>query len=122
MVDPSRSSGVYSIVNHRIGRVYLGAAVHTFTRRWSGHRYELNLGKHNNRDLQQDWYECGVASFDFVIACPFTPVLPAWLFSSLEALERQMIFVSENWLYNVRVTRPYSVDKERISWLDPYRL
>lgn len=57
-------SGIYCIVNIRIGKIYLGSAVN-IRKRWSEHRRTLRLGKHHSRLLQRAWDKYGEEAFKF---------------------------------------------------------
>ncbi len=60
------SIGVFQIRNTVNGKIYLDSSPNLDTI-WNRHLFELNLGSHRNKALQQDWKEHGAANFVFEI-------------------------------------------------------
>ena len=52
--DVKKMSGIYLIFDHRTQRGYVGQAV-DIGRRWVFHLWELNAGRHSNKELQEAW-------------------------------------------------------------------
>lgn len=59
-------SGIYTITCIVTGKVYVGQSINC-TRRWAGHRRDLDSGKHRNYPLRRAWKAYGAASFEFEI-------------------------------------------------------
>lgn len=121
MIDPSSASGVYAITNHLNGRVYIGQTLVTFEKRWGEHRSKLSLGRHNNVDLQWDWFSIGSSAFDFSIVQAFQPRLGRKLRMPLIELERSIVQSTSFNLYNAPRVR-YRIAQWVIDELEPYRL
>lgn len=67
--------GLYRIVHHRSGRTLIGYSTHligTLNR----HRFQLDLGNHPNRALQQDWKADGPGGFTCEVLDELTPLRP----------------------------------------------
>lgn len=54
--------GIYIITNSVSGRRYVGSGVN-LRKRWNGHRWSLNRGKHHNPRLQSAWTKHGESAF-----------------------------------------------------------
>ncbi len=50
-IPKKKESGIYGLQNLENNKVYIGSAV-SFQRRWLGHTFDLNRGKHRNAYLQ----------------------------------------------------------------------
>ena len=61
---PERVGGIYVIRNNVNGKVYVGSAV-DFAKRWGGHRWRLENGRHHSRHLQAAWKIYGSEAFTF---------------------------------------------------------
>lgn len=60
-------AGVYLIIHSDGDKVYVGRSIH-IQKRWTRHRWELNLGTHRNAPLQRAWAKHGESAFEFRIA------------------------------------------------------
>lgn len=60
------ASGIYQITNSSNGRFYIGVSVN-FHIRWNKHSSDLDLGRHPNQFLQNDYGICGSDVFEFSI-------------------------------------------------------
>lgn len=60
-------TGVYSILNIKNGKEYIGGAYRSFSKRWRDHKNQLRRGTHHNRHLQAAWNKYGEAWFVFDI-------------------------------------------------------
>ncbi len=58
--------GIYKLVCHTSGRVYVGSTKNLRSR-WGGHRKELRGGRHHSLLLQRAWNKYGEAAFSFEI-------------------------------------------------------
>lgn len=61
-----KKCGVYKITNIKINKIYIGSSKNIL-QRWKSHIKELNLNKHKNFYLQQDWNIYGKNSFVFEV-------------------------------------------------------
>lgn len=61
------STGVYCILNKVNGKLYIGSAAKSITKRLWTHRRLLALGQHLNSHLQSAWRKYGEKSFEFRI-------------------------------------------------------
>lgn len=86
--------GVYKITNKINGRVYIGQSK-SIGVRWSNHINRLECGKHDNKDLQNDFNYFGYSAFTFEIQeeCNETALLE---------LEKQYIDKYNENCYNVK--------------------
>ncbi len=64
--DVSRT-GSYKIENLVNGKIYVGGAYKSFTKRWNAHKQALRRNAHPNRHLQRAWNKYGESSFKFSI-------------------------------------------------------
>lgn len=62
-----RRRGIYLIVNHANGKVYVGSTHVNFYDRWKHHTENLRNQKHNNVYLQHAWNKYGEAMFEFMV-------------------------------------------------------
>jgi len=62
-----KQRGVYLIVNHANGKVYVGSTHVTFKDRWKSHVDNLRNQKHGNPYLQAAWNKYGEPMFEFMI-------------------------------------------------------
>ncbi|TMU85035.1 DUF2087 domain-containing protein [Bacillus sp. BHET2] len=58
-------SGVFQLVNKENGKVFVGSSPNL--KSLNGLKFELNLGSHQNKGLQQDWKQYGEEAFTFEI-------------------------------------------------------
>lgn len=58
--------GIYIIKNTENNRVYVGETL-DIVRRWAEHLQNLHDGKHNNKELQQDFNIYGKGAFEFYV-------------------------------------------------------
>lgn len=59
-------SGIYVILNHQSGKIYVGSAVHLFHRK-NEHLSRLKKGIHHNKHLQNSWNKYGESVFSFYV-------------------------------------------------------
>lgn len=81
---PSRTPGIYAIVNTETGRAYVGSST-SMRRRWYIHRRSLNKGNHHCRWLQRSWNKYGSESFTFMVISRGVPL------DDLHFIETEMI-------------------------------
>jgi len=62
----SNTPGVYKLVNLVNGKVYIGSTTKLRQRRFS-HLSKLRNGKHENRNIQNDWNEYGENNFNWEV-------------------------------------------------------
>lgn len=69
-------SGIYQITCSKNLVVYIGSAVN-LVNRWANHRYDLRLGKHASRRMQNAWnkYGEGAFVFDVLLECPVSELI-----------------------------------------------
>lgn len=60
-------SGVYQIKNINSGKIYIGSAAISITKRWHRHKSLLRGNKHYNKHLQNAWNKDGENSFEWSI-------------------------------------------------------
>lgn len=60
-------SGIYQIKNIITGKIYIGSAVVSITKRWHRHKSLLRSNKHYNKHLQNAWNKDGESSFEWYI-------------------------------------------------------
>jgi hypothetical protein len=67
----AKPSGIYSILNKKNNRVYIGQAV-ALGRRKADHFRALRKGKHKNKPLQKDYDKYGLDAFEYRVVeeCP----------------------------------------------------
>ena len=58
-----RTSGIYQIICHVTGKVYVGSAVNIYRRWLAYHLPDLRGGRHANKHLQRAWNKYGEAAF-----------------------------------------------------------
>ena len=63
----TKQTGVYAIKHKVSGKVYVGSAAVSITRRWDVHRRGLRSDKHPNKHLQAAWNKDGEQSFEFFV-------------------------------------------------------
>lgn len=61
-----KPAGVFQIKNLANGKVLLGSSLNLDSP-LNGHRFMLQIGKHRNEDLQNDWNQYGAENFVFEI-------------------------------------------------------
>ena len=64
--ETPRQSGVFQIKNNQTGKVLLGSSTNLHGP-LNKHRFLLSIGKHDNKELQQDWNLLGPGAFTFEI-------------------------------------------------------
>jgi group I intron endonuclease len=62
-----KQAGVYAIVNHTTGKVYVGSAAYGTYNRKCEHLAELRAGVHCNKYLQRSFTKHGEAAFEFTV-------------------------------------------------------
>lgn len=60
-------TGVYQIRNLVNGKVYVGSAAKSLSKRMLSHRYYLRKGMHPNKHLQASWKKYGESVFEFEV-------------------------------------------------------
>jgi group I intron endonuclease len=70
--ENKRPMGVYQIRNTVTGKLLVGTSV-DLPSILNRHRAELRMGRHKNRELQNDWAEFGPEAFEFEILDTLTP-------------------------------------------------
>lgn len=63
--ERERQGGVYQIRNTRNGRVFVNSSLNLQT--MNGQRFQLKMGSHMNKALQEEWNRYGEESFAFEI-------------------------------------------------------
>jgi hypothetical protein len=58
--------GVFQIKNNRNGKIFIGSSL-DLTAIWHAQKLQLDMGMHQNRDLQKDWTEYGQENFNYEI-------------------------------------------------------
>lgn len=61
------ATGVYAILCSASGKLYVGSASVSISKRWADHRSALRFGKHHNRYLRAAWNLHGEGSFLFFV-------------------------------------------------------
>jgi group I intron endonuclease len=64
--DKANKSGIYKIINIQNGRIYIGSTSR-FKDRARSHKNDLEMNRHSNDFLQNDFNKCGTNSFIFEI-------------------------------------------------------
>lgn len=100
-------AGVLRIVNTRTGRVLLGSS-RNVAGRLNRHRFDLQRGKHPDRELQADWNELGEGAFEFALLDALEPsdepgYDPGKDLAALEALWREKLAESGTRFYGPAV-------------------
>jgi len=70
--ETPRAMGVFLIRNNRNDRIFLAAGV-DLNGLINRHRFQLQNGTHNNKQLQADWHELGSNNFAFEIVDELSP-------------------------------------------------
>lgn len=81
----SSGVGIYRIRNIVNDKVYIGQTVERFVERFWLHRWQLRMGCHVNRHLQNAWNKYGEDAFVFEVVCEVTDT------STIDDLERRYI-------------------------------
>ena len=95
--ETPRPMGVFQIRNLSNEKVFVGASMNLdgiFNR----HRFQLNAGSHQSKDLQKDWNESGAENFAFEVLEELTPR------ENLD-LPKELEFLEDLWLEQLQ---PYS--------------
>lgn len=66
-------AGIFRITNRTNGRIFIGKAMNVHGK-INGQRFELQLGSHKSRTLQNDWNEFGEQNFEFDVVDYLDPV------------------------------------------------
>lgn len=86
-------TGIYAIINCVNGKLYVGSARGSLSRRWSVHRCLLRMGKHDNHYLQAAWNKYGENAFEWRVLwnCLPTECLDwkQWWIDRLQAADRK---------------------------------
>lgn len=101
--------GVYQVKNLKNGRIFIGSHTNV-PGKINSHRFQLTVGSHRNKELQEDWNACGADAFSFEVLELINPdKVPKdnWL-NAVAALE-------EKWLDQLRPydENGYNVYKEK---------
>ncbi|HEX3580928.1 MAG TPA: GIY-YIG nuclease family protein [Thermoanaerobaculia bacterium] len=67
-----RTMGVLAIRNKTTGKSFIGSSTDV-PARLNRHRASLQFGKHENRELQQDWNTLGADAFEFAVLDTLKP-------------------------------------------------
>lgn len=67
-------TGVYQIKNTKSGKVYVGSAAVSLSKRWNVHKCRLRKKTHHSKKLQNAWEKHGEEAFEFSVLehCPPT--------------------------------------------------
>lgn len=92
--ETPRPMGVFQIRNLKNDKVFVGSSLNLdgiFNR----HRFALNAGSHQSKELQKDWNELGAENFAFEILEELEP---------REHLDdkKELTFLEDLWLENLR--------------------
>ena len=82
-----KPAGVFQIKNTKTGKILLGSTLN-LDGRLNRHRFQLNAGVHDNRELQRDWQTHGADAFVFETLAVVEPRDDVDTSEALEALER----------------------------------
>lgn len=97
----SLCGGIYKLTNRQNGRIYIGSAKR-FKERWKSHERSLNLGKHANCFLQNDFNKCGTGVFVFEILAIVDGDKLARTAKEKEFLDEQINAGNWNNCYNIQ--------------------
>lgn len=89
--------GIYGIINHLSGDVYVGQTSQPFQKRFWHHQWKLRNGTHDNQHLQNAWNLYGEEYFSFI---PIQVVDDSSLLDDLE-VKYINIFKEMNRCYNI---------------------
>ncbi|MFD0589873.1 DUF2087 domain-containing protein [Paenibacillus sp. GCM10027627] len=64
--EKERTMGVYEIRNKTNGRIFIGGSTH-LEGLWNKETFMLNLGSHQNKELQREWKEYGAEQFSYLV-------------------------------------------------------
>lgn len=64
--EKEREMGVYAITNNRNGRRLVGSSTN-LDGAWNKEKFGLQLGTHENKELQTDWNQYGEEAFSFEV-------------------------------------------------------
>jgi group I intron endonuclease len=64
--ETPRQSGIFQIKNNQTGKVFLGSSTNLHGP-LNKHRFMLSIGRHDNKELQEDWNRLGSGAFTFEI-------------------------------------------------------
>ena len=101
--ETPRTMGVLVIRNKTTGKSFIGSSTDA-PARLNRHRASLQFGKHENRELQQDWNSLGADAFEFAVLDTLKPSEektsdPSDDLAVLEAMWREKL-ASAGELYN----------------------
>lgn len=65
-------AGVYRVRNTVESRSFIGAAANV-AGKLNGQRFQLEMGSHPDRELQQDWHDLGAEAFTFEVLDVLSP-------------------------------------------------
>lgn len=63
--EKERRGGIYQIRNTRNQKVFINSSLNLQT--MNGQRFQLRMGSHMNRELQEDWNQYGEEAFVFEV-------------------------------------------------------
>ncbi len=93
LIDTTKISGIYKIVNKVNGKYYVGSSVNICGNRrgtrWKRHIWDLNRNKHGNDYLQRAWNKHGKNVFEFVL-------IEICLPHNLLSLEQKYLDIAKN--------------------------
>lgn len=64
--------GVFQIRNKINGKIFIGSSTN-LTAKWNSQQFQLNMGSHPNRELQEDWKKFGKENFVYEILDEIKP-------------------------------------------------
>jgi len=99
-----RPMGVYQIRNKVNGKILLGSSMYLDTI-WNRHAFQLKMGSHMNKTLQQDWNQYGEDAFTFEVLEQLKPSVETYSTDEeLKEYESDIKVLEELW---VEKLQPY---------------
>lgn len=99
--SPNSVPGIYKIINKITGQTYVGGT-NNCNKRWTRHKWALNLNFHKIQSLQKDWNEYGSKNFEFIIVLHL-PKLSTDEFKILKTREETRILSETPNNYNMTI-------------------
>ncbi len=92
-----RPMGVYQIQNKENGKILLGSSMYLDTI-WNRHTFQLKMGSHMNKALQQDWNQYGEEAFTFEVIEQLKPSVETYSTEEeLKEYESEIKVLEELW-------------------------
>jgi len=99
-----RPMGVYQIKNTVNGKILLGSSMYLDSI-WNRHTFQLKMGSHMNKGLQQDWNQHGEDAFQFEVLEQLKPSTETFMDEAeLKEYESEIKVLEELW---VEKLQPY---------------